>query len=448
VNESMWQRTDRRALQDSTDAAEHESMRPKRSSLWRITRMTPAKHGYLSAAVLTGALLSGLVPLAVLAQERPIRIGVLNDLSSVYADFQGSGSVLAAQMAVEDYGGKAAGRKVEVVSADHQNKADVGAAIAGRWLDTEGVDMIADVPNSSVALAVNEIVRARNKVLIGSGAGTALLTGEKCSPNTVHWTYDTWAQGHSVARAVLQRGGKTWFFITADYAFGHDLERQATDEITKSGGKVLGTVRHPIGSRDFSSFLLQAQASGAQVIGLANAGGDTTNTLKQAAEFGLVGRQTVVGLIFGVNNVPALGLKASQGLFTVNPFYWDMNDGTRAWARRFQERHPKKNMPNDMQAGVYASVRHYLRAVDNLRGASDGKAVVTAMKALPTDDPLFGKGRVREDGRKVHPMYLLEVKRPDESKGSWDYFKVVATIPAEQAFRPLGEGNCPLAAAR
>jgi branched-chain amino acid transport system substrate-binding protein len=413
-----------------------------------VISMRTTKHVIPGLAVLAGALLLGIVPLIVHGQERPIRIGVLNDLSSVYADFQGSGSVLAAQMAIEDYGGKAAGRKVEVVSADHQNKADVGAAIAGRWLETEGVDTIVDVPNSSVALAVNEIVRARNKVLIGSGAGTALLTGEKCSPNTVHWTYDTWAQGHSVARAVLQRGGKTWFFITADYAFGHDLERHASEEVTRGGGKVLGAVRHPIGTSDFSSFLLQAQSSRAQVIGLANAGGDTTNSLKQAAEFGLVGRHTVVGLIFGINNVPALGLKASQGLFTVNPFYWDMNDGTRAWARRFQERHPKKNMPNDMQAGVYASVQHYLKAVDKGGGTADGKAVVAAMKALPTDDPLFGKGRIREDGRKVHPMYLLEVKRPDESKGPWDYFKVVSTIPAEQAFRPPGEGNCPLVAAK
>jgi branched-chain amino acid transport system substrate-binding protein len=381
------------------------------------------------------------------AQE-PIRVGVMNDQSSVYADFQGKGSVLAAQMAVEDYGGKAAGRKVEVVFADHQNKPDVGSAIARKWLDQDGVDLIVDLPNSAVALAVNEVVRQKNKVMIGSGAGTSELTGSKCSPNTVHWTYDTWAYGHSLARAVVQRGGKTWFFITADYAFGHDLERQATDQLTKDGGKVVGGVRTPLGTPDFSSFLLQAQASGAQVVALAVAGGDTTNSLKQAAEFGLTAKQSMVSLIFTLNNVPALGLKASQGVLTVNPFYWDMNDGTRAFSRRFQKRAHNNAMPNDMQAGVYSAVLHFLKAVDKVGGASDGKAVVAAMKAMPTDDPLFGKGRIREDGRKLHPMYLLQVKSPEESKGDWDFYKVISTIPAEQAFRPMSEGNCPLVAGK
>jgi branched-chain amino acid transport system substrate-binding protein len=382
------------------------------------------------------------------AQERGVRIGVLNDMSSVYADFQGRGSVVAAQLAVEDHGSKAAGRKIEVVSADHQNKADVGAGIASRWLDTEGVDAIVDVPNSAVALAVNEIVRNRNKVLIASGGGSALLTGEKCSPNTVHWTYDTYAVGHSVARAVLQRGGKTWFFITADYAFGHDLEKQAADEVVKGGGKVLGAVRHPLGTPDFASLLLQAQSSGAQVIGFANAGGDLTNSLKQAAEFNLAPRQMLVGLIFGLQNVPALSVKAAQGLLTANSFYWDMSPESRAWSRRYQQRHPDHHMPNDMQAGVYASVLHYLRAVDRVGAATDGKAIVAAMKALPTDDPLFGKGRIREDGRKLHPFYLQQVKTPEESKAPWDYFKILATIPPEQTFRPLGEGNCPLVAGK
>jgi branched-chain amino acid transport system substrate-binding protein len=381
------------------------------------------------------------------AQE-PIRVGVMNDQSSVYADFQGKGSVLAAQMAVEDYGGKAAGRKVEVVFADHQNKPDVGSAIARKWLDQDGVDLIVDLPNSAVALAVNEVVRQKNRVMIGSGAGTSELTGSKCSPNTVHWTYDTWAYGHSLARAVVQRGGKTWFFITADYAFGHDLERQATDQLTKDGGKVVGGVRTPLGTPDFSSFLLQAQASGAQVVALAVAGGDTTNSLKQAAEFGLTAKQSMVSLIFTLNNVPALGLKASQGVLTVNPFYWDMNDGTRAFSRRFQKRAHNNAMPNDMQAGVYSAVLHFLKAVDKVGGASDGKAVVAAMKAMPTDDPLFGKGRIREDGRKLHPMYLLQVKSPEESKGDWDFYKVISTIPAEQAFRPMSEGNCPLVAGK
>jgi branched-chain amino acid transport system substrate-binding protein len=373
-----------------------------------------------------------------------IRIGVMNDMSSVYSDFQGPGSVIAAQMAVEDFGGKAAGRKLEVVFADHQNKPDVGAAIARKWLEAEGVDVIVDLPNSAVAFAVGDVVRQQNKVMIGSGAGSALLTGERCSPNTVHWTYDTWSFGHALARAVMQRGSKSFFFVTADYAFGHDLEKQATDQILKDGGKVLGSARHPIGTADFASLLLQAQASGADVVGFANAGGDTTNSLKQAAEFGLATRQKVVSLIFGINNVPALGLPASQGILLVNPFYWDMNEGTRAWSKRFAERHAKRNIPNDMQAGVYAGVLHYLKAVDKVGGAADGKAVVAAMKALPTDDPLFGKGTIREDGRKLHPMYLMQVKTPEESKAPWDYLKILATIEADQAFRPLAEGNCPL----
>ena len=381
------------------------------------------------------------------AQE-PIRIGVLNDQSSVYADFQGRGSVLAAQMAVEDYGGKAAGRGVEVISADHQNKPDIGSAIARKWIDQDGVDLIVDLPNSAIALAVSEIARQKNKVMIGSGAGTSELTGSKCSPNTVHWTYDTWAYGHSLAKAIVQRGGKNWFFITADYAFGHDLERQATDELLKDGGKVIGGVRAPLGTPDFSSFLLSAQASGAQVVALAVAGGDTTTALKQAAEFKLPAKQSLVSLIFTLNNVPALGLKASQGVLTVNPFYWDMNEATRAWSRRFRRRAHNGAMPNDMQAGVYSAVLHFLKAADKLGGADDGRAVVAAMKAMPTDDPLFGRGRIREDGRKLHPMYLLQVKSPEESRGEWDYYKVISTIPAEQAFRPMSEGNCPLVAGK
>jgi branched-chain amino acid transport system substrate-binding protein len=390
-----------------------------------------------------------MLAFAGLAQaQEPIRVGVMNDQSSVYADFQGKGSVLAAQMAVEDYGGKAAGRKVEVVFADHQNKPDVGSAIARKWLDQDGVDMIADLPNSAVAFAVSEVVRQKNKVMIGSGAGSSDLTGAKCSPNTVHWTYDTWSYGHSLARAVMQRGGKTWFFITADYAFGQDLEKQAADQVIKEGGKVLGGVRSPLGTLDFSSFLLQAQSSGAQVVALAVAGGDTTTSMKQAAEFGLPAKQSIVSLIFGINNVPALGLKASQGALTVFPFYWDLNDTTRAWSRKFQGRAHNHAMPNDMQAGVYAAVLHYLKAVDKVGGAEDGKAVVAAMKAMPTDDPLFGKGTIRADGRKIHPMYLFQVKSPEESKGDWDYFRLLATIPAEQAFRPMSEGNCPLVAGK
>jgi branched-chain amino acid transport system substrate-binding protein len=376
-------------------------------------------------------------------QNGVLRIGVLNDMSSVYADYQGPGSVVAAQLAVEDFA-KQSNRKVEILSADHQNKPDLGSSIARRWIDTEGVDMIIDVPNSAVALAVADIAREKNKVVIGSGAGTALLTGAKCSPNTVHWTYDTWAMGHGVARGVLQQGGKTWFFITADYAFGHDLEKQATEEVLAGGGKVLGAVRHPIATNDFSSFLLQAQASGAEVVALANAGGDTANSVKQAAEFKIGEKQKVVALIFDVQTVPAVGIATTQGLIALNAFYWDMNDATRAWSKRFQDRHAKKMMPNHMHAGVYAGALHYLKAVDKVGSPADGAAVVSAMKAMPTDDPLYGHGVVREDGRKVHPMHLLQVKTPAESKGDWDVFKIVGTIEADKAFRPLKDGGCPL----
>jgi branched-chain amino acid transport system substrate-binding protein len=371
------------------------------------------------------------------------RVGVMNDMSSVYADFQGPGSVVAAQLAVEDFA-KQSKRKVEVVSADHQNKPDVGSAIAGRWFDTEGVDMIIDLPNSAVALAVADVGRDRNKVIIGSGAGTAVLTGAKCSPNTVHWTYDTWANGHALARGVLDQGGKTWFFITADYAFGHDLEKQASDEVTSSGGKVLGSVRHPLGTSDFSSLLLQAQASRAEVVALANAGGDTVNTIKQAGEFNIRDKQRVVALIFDLQSVPALGLATAQGLTAINAMYWDMNDETRAWSARYQQRHPKHQMPNHMQAGVYAGTLHYLEALEKVGSPADGRAVVAAMKAMPSQDPLFGKGWIREDGRHMHSMYLLQVKTPAESKAEWDVFKVTATIPAEKAFRPLEAGGCSL----
>ena len=373
-----------------------------------------------------------------------VRIGVMNDMSGVYSDDQGPGSLLAAQMAVEDYGGRAGGQTVEVVGGDHQNKTDIGAQVARRWLDNEGVGMIIDLPNSGIALAINELVRDRNKVMIGSGAGTALLTGEKCSPNTVHWTYDTWAYGHGLARAVIQQGVRSVFFITADYAFGHDLEKQFSDEALKSGAKVLGSARHPLGTSDYASLLLQAQSSGADAVAFANAGGDTSNSLKQAGEFGLTPRQKLLALIMGQNNVRALGLQAAQGTMLVVPFYWDMSDTTRAFAQRFAQRHAKRNMPNDMQAGVYAAVLHYLKAVDKIGGATDGKAVVAAMKAMPTDDPLFGQGVIRPDGRKIHPMYLFQVKAPAESKGPWDYYKLLATIPAEQAFRPLKDGGCPL----
>src|ERR1700737_1574752 len=369
---------------------------------------------------------SGLLVSVAHGQDR-IQIGVLNDQSGVFATYQGVGSVIAAQMAVEDYGTKAAGKPIEVVSADHQNKTDVGVAIARRWYENESVSAIFDLANSAVALGVANLTEQQNKGIVGSGAGTALLTGEKCTPNTVHWTYDTYAYGRGLGKAVVAQGSKTWFFITADYAFGHDLERQASEAVKASGGQVLGAVRHPLGNADYASFLLQAQSSEAQVVGVANAGDDTTNTIKQAAEFGLPNKQKMVGLILGINGIPALGLKLAQGTQFLNPFYWDLNDGTRAFTKRFVERHPEHNVPNDMQAGVYASVLHYLKAVDKVGSATDGRAVVAAMKAMPTDDPLFGKGYIRSDGRKIHPMHLLEVKKPEESKDKWDLLKVVST---------------------
>jgi branched-chain amino acid transport system substrate-binding protein len=390
------------------------------------------------------ALCVALVALPAYARDKPIRIGVLNDMSGVYSDFQGIGSVIAARLAVEDFGGRAAGAPVEVLSADHQNKVDIGSLAARRWFDVDDVDLVIDVPNSAVALAVADIARERNKVLIGSGAGSATLTGARCSPNTVHWTYDTWNLASSIARAVVDQGGKTWFFITSDYAFGHDLEQQARNMVLARGGKVIGNVRHPLGTHDYSSFLLQAQSSGADVIGIATPGGDLTSLLKQAAEFGIAGKQKLAALIFAINNADGLGLQSSQGVIAANPFYWDMNDKTRAWSDRFTALHPKKNRPNDQQAGVYSAITHYLKAVSKVGDSADGAAVVAAMKAMPTDDPLYGPGTIRVDGRKTHPMYLLEAKKPSESKKPWDYFKVIGTISAEDAFRPLREGNCPL----
>jgi len=397
----------------------------------------------LQSTKLAALLIALSLTPALAEQNGTLRIGVLNDMSSVYADFQGPGSVVAAQLAVEAFA-KQSKRKIEVISADHQNKPDVGAGIARRWFDVEGVDMIIDLPNSAVALAVSDIAKEKNKVVIGSGAGTALLTGAKCSPNFVHWTYDTWSMGHGIARGVLAQGGKSWFFITADYAFGHDLEKQATDEILASGGKIVGGVRHPLGTNDFSSFILQAQASKADVVALANAGGDTVNTIKQAAEFKVSPNQKIVALIFDLQSVPAIGLEKAQGLTALNAWYWDASDQDRAWSKRYQDHHPKKMMPNHMQAGVYSAVLHYLKAVDKVGSPADGRAVVAAMKAMPTDDPLFGKGTIRADGRQIHPMYLLQVKTPAESKSEWDVFKVVGTIPADKAFRPLNDGGCPL----
>ncbi len=398
----------------------------------------------LKSFLLAGLILACAAPQAARADEKAIVIGVMNDMSGPYADFQGPGSVLAAQMAVEDYGGKAAGRKVEVISADHQNKTDVGAAIARKWIDEEGVDMIADLPNSAVALAVNQIVKDKNKVLLASGAGTAALTGEQCTPNTVQWTYDTWELGHALGHAVVAQGKKSWFFITADYAFGHDLQKQSSEGVIQDGGKVAGAVNAPLGTPDFSSFLLQAQSSGADVLALAVAGGDLTNAIKQSAEFGIKSKMTLATFVLTGQNIPALTLQAAQGLLTVNSWYWDLNDATRKFAHRYQARFPKHEMPDDMQAGIYSGVLAYLKAVDKVGGADDGKAVVAAMKTMTFDEPVYGTVTIREDGRAMHPVYLLQAKTPAESKEAWDYFNIIATISADKAFRPLAEGHCPL----
>ena len=381
-----------------------------------------------------------------LAQDKTAKIGVLNDMSSLYADIGGANSVAAIKMAVEDSGLTKKGWKIDVLSGDHQNKPDVGTNIARQWIDNEKVDVIADTPNSGVALAVSNLVREKNAVLLNSGAATADLTGKACTPNTVSFTYDTYMLANGTGKALTKAGGNTWFFLTSDYAFGHALERDTTAVVTASGGKVLGGVKHPINSSDFSSFLLQAQASKAKVVGLANAGGDTTNAIKQAAEFGIVaGGQKLAALLLFVNDVHSLGLKTAQGLSFTESFYWDMNDQTRAWSKRFAAVSPKGTMPSMTVAGNYAAVLHYLKALEALGGnPHDGAKVVAKMKEIPTDDPLFGKNPLRADGRRFIPAYLFEVKKPEESKYPWDYYKLIATIPAEEAARPLSESECPL----
>ncbi|GJE44386.1 ABC transporter substrate-binding protein [Methylobacterium soli] len=399
------------------------------------------------AKMLLAATLAFTVSNVADAQNaKSIKIGVLNDQSGPYADMGGPGSVIAAQLAVEDSGLKAAGWKVEIVSADHQNKADIAAGTARKWYDVEGVDMITDLTNSAAALAVSQITRDKNKVALASGPATSDLTGKACSPNTIHWTNDTWALAHSTGKAVVETGGKTWFFLTADYAFGQALERDTASVVKESGGTVIGTVRVPLGSADFSSFLLQAQASKAQIVGLANSGGDTTNSIKQASEFGIVaGGQNLAGLLIYVTDIHSIGLQIAQGLILTSPFYWDFNDGTRSFAKRFSAQ-MRGTQPTMVQAGVYSATLHYLKAAAASADPHDGLKVVDAMKALPTDDPLFGKGSVRADGRKLHNMYLFEVKKPSESKAPWDYYKLRATVPADQAFRPLSESECPLIA--
>jgi branched-chain amino acid transport system substrate-binding protein len=398
------------------------------------------------ASLLLGTALSVAATSFALAQDKTVKIGSLSDQSGLYADLGGPGSTLAAQMAVEDSGLTAKGWKIDVISGDHQNKPDIGVNIARQWFDVDKVDVIVDVPNSGVALAVNNVVKEKNGVYINSGAATSDLTNAQCSPNTVHWTYDTYTLAHGTGQALVKAGGDTWFFLTADYAFGAALERDTTAVIVANGGKVVGGVKHPLNTADFSSFLLQAQASKAKVIGLANAGGDTTNSIKQAAEFGIVkGGQKLAALLLFITDVKAIGLETAQGLSFTETFYWDRNDESRAFAKRFSARMKNGAEPTMVHAGVYSGLIHYLKALEALGGnPHDGIKVVDKMKSIPTDDPLFGKGEIQPNGRKIHPAYLFEVKKPSESKGPWDFYKLVSTIPGDQAFTPLAESKCAL----
>ncbi|AWM00838.1 ABC transporter substrate-binding protein [Bradyrhizobium amphicarpaeae] len=399
----------------------------------------------IASLLLTTALTFAATAVAS-AQDKTVKIGALSDQSGLYADLGGPGSTLAAQMAVEDSGLAAKGWKIDIISGDHQNKPDIGTAIARQWFDVDKVDIIVDVPNSGVALAVNNVVKEKNGVYINSGAATSDLTNAQCSPNTVHWTYDTYMLAHTTGQALVKAGGDSWFFLTADYAFGAALERDTSAVVTANGGKVIGGVKHPLNTPDFSSFLLQAQSSKAKIIGLANAGGDTTNTIKQAAEFGIgKGGQKLAALLLFLTDVKAIGLETAQGLNFTETFYWDMNDQTRAFSKRFGEKMKNGAMPTMVQAGVYAGVRHYLKALEALGGnPHDGVKIVEKMKSMPTEDELFGKGEIQPNGRTIHNAYLFEVKKPSESKGPWDFYKLVGTVPGDQAFTPLSESKCAL----
>jgi branched-chain amino acid transport system substrate-binding protein len=396
--------------------------------------------------VLLGSAVAATLPLSSRAQNAPIKIGVLNDQSGPYRDNTGAGSVVCAQQALTDFGDQ--GFPIQLISADHQNKPDVAVSIARQWFDRDGVDMVLDVPTSSVALAVAAIVREKNKVMVNSGGGTADLTGVQCTPNTVHWTYDTYMLSKSTASQLVKVGGDKWFFIVADYVFGQQLERDAAHFVTVNGGKVLGRAAYPFPeTTDFSSYLLQAKASGANVIGFASAGNDTVNGVKQAHEFGLNETMKMAALLAHPTDVDAIGPELAQGLYLTGSFYWDLNDGTRAFTRKVLDRMPQKHPPNMIQAGCYAGTLHYLKAVAALGAAKakqDGAAVVAQMKATPTSDPVFGNGKIREDGRALFPAYLLQAKAPGEIKSQWDLLKLVATTPADQAWRPLSEGGCPL----
>jgi branched-chain amino acid transport system substrate-binding protein len=402
---------------------------------------------------LTRSLISGVAALSIAFAASQssaqisgdvVRIGVLTDMNSIYADINGMGAVEAARMAIEDFGGTVRGKKIDLVFADTQNKADIGVAVGGRWFDVEGVDVIAGASSSAVSLAIQTLAASKNKIFLASDPASSDITGKACNANTVHWVYDTYALANGTGAAVVQSGGDTWYFLTADYAFGYALERDVSAVVTKAGGKVLGSVRHPLNTSDFSSFILQAQSSKSKIVGLANAGGDTINSIKQAAEFGVVrGGQKLAGLLVFISDIHSLGLETAQGLQLTTAFYWDRTDETRKWSKRWGDRF-RNRRPTMVQAGFYASILHYLKAVEALGTDEPGDKVVAKMKELPTDDPLFGKGSIRVDGRKMHDMYLFEVKKPSESKGPWDYYKLVRTIPAAQAFRPLDQGGCKL----
>ena len=399
--------------------------------------------------VLAGGLAATTLPRIARAQGRPIRIGVLTDMVGAYAANTGQGSVVGARLAIEDFAQQHPNLKVELVSADLQLKPDVAVGIAGDWLDNQGVDLITDVPLSSAAFAISDMVKAKDKAAIFNGAASADITGKHCGPNHLHWTYDTWSMPHAVVDATVKEGGDSWFFITADYAFGHSLETDAANFVTAAGGKVLGQALAPFpGTTDFSSHLVQAQASGAKVIGFANGGSDTVNCIKQSAEFGIQkGGQKIAGLLFLIHDVHGVGLASAQGVLLTEPFYWNMNDGTRAFAKRFAELMPG-NVPGSVHAGQYSAVTHYLKACLALgpeKAKASGRAVIEQMKATPTDDPLFGKGSVRKDGRAIHNMYLFEVKSPQQSKQPWDYYTLKRTVPGDEAFRPLDQGGCKLA---
>ncbi|WFU72026.1 MULTISPECIES: ABC transporter substrate-binding protein [unclassified Bradyrhizobium] len=393
-------------------------------------------------AVLAAGLLLACFASPSSAQQTPLKIGVLSDFSSVYSDIGGQGNVEATKMAIEDFGGQMFGKPIDMVSADVLNKADVASTIARKWWETEGVDMIIDLPTSATALAVMELSKQYEKIMIVTDAASSDITGKSCSPYTAHWTYDTYANAHTVGSAIVKNGGDTWFFLTADYVFGHSVERDTGDVVKAAGGKVLGSVKHPLNTADFSSFLLQAQASKAKIIGLANGGGDTINAIKQAGEFGIVaGGQNLAAIVMFISDVHSLGLKLAQGLIITEAYYWDLNDKTRAFGKRFLER--VKRMPTMNQAATYSATLHYLKAVQ-AAGTKDTKTVMAKMRELPVKDAFTDNGILREDGRMVHSMFLFQVKKPEESKGPWDYYKLLAEVPADQAFRPLKDGGCPL----